>query len=151
MPIDPGARAFPAGKTRLWAKLLALLALLLVAGCEVLGPNAPLPAQSVAFADSPQYQAWWAETEACAERRGDLARIAWFVVPGVSSFMTPEGERVARWSRGRDGTEIVIAGHYVADEMVVRHEMLHALLDRAGHPSMYFVERCQLTWDSWKD
>jgi hypothetical protein len=32
---------------------------------------------------------------------------------------------------------------------VVRHEMLHALLGRQGHPSEYFVTRCGLTWASW--
>lgn len=32
---------------------------------------------------------------------------------------------------------------------VVRHEMLHALLDRGDHPPEYFVSRCGLTWESW--
>jgi len=43
----------------------------------------------------------------------------------------------------------VIAGNYAEHEMVVRHEMLHALLQREGHPTDYFVNRCHLTWESW--
>jgi hypothetical protein len=97
----------------------------------------------------PQYQSWWAETEACSGLQGAFGRIAWFVVPGVSVFATPQGPEVGRWSRGGDGTEIVIAGEYVGNELVVRHEMLHALLDRRDHPPEYFVDRCHLTWESW--
>jgi hypothetical protein len=28
--------------------------------------------------------------------------------------------------------------------------MLHALLDREGHPTEYFQTKCGLTWDSWR-
>ena len=51
--------------------------------------------------------------------------------------------------RDRDGARIVLAGNYETSEMAVRHEMLHHLLDRTGHPPEYFVTRCHLTWDSW--
>jgi hypothetical protein len=33
--------------------------------------------------------------------------------------------------------------------MVVRHEMLHDLMRRSGHPSPPFGTGCPLTWDSW--
>jgi hypothetical protein len=35
------------------------------------------------------------------------------------------------------------------DEMVVRHEMLHDLLGRPGHPDPPFGVGCPLTWESW--
>ena len=54
------------------------------------------------------------------------------------------------WEKAGSVTRIIIAGHYTDHEMVVRHEMLHHLLDREGHPAEFFVNRCQLTWDSWK-
>jgi hypothetical protein len=53
------------------------------------------------------------------------------------------------WNREGRINRIVIAGNYLNHEMVVRHEMLHALLQREGHPTDYFVDRCHLTWETW--
>jgi hypothetical protein len=33
--------------------------------------------------------------------------------------------------------------------MVVRHEMLHELMRRAGHPNPPFGNGCPLTWETW--
>jgi hypothetical protein len=33
--------------------------------------------------------------------------------------------------------------------MVVRHEMLHDLIGRSGHPNPPFGEGCPLTWATW--
>lgn len=52
--------------------------------------------------------------------------------------------------RGLLATGALLRG-YVNDEMVVRREMLHVLLDEIGHPDGYFVDRCHLTWTSWGD
>ena len=113
-------------------------------------PLAALPSNAVAFNPPAAYLEWWARTVACSKLRGgSLQSIAWFVVPGAATFQTTAGARVARWSRGNDGTRIVVAGEYLSDEMVIRHEMLHALLDRPDHPPEYFVDRCHLTWESW--
>lgn len=120
-----------------------------LASCEVLGPTAPLPDNAIAFVAPPQYGDWWARTEACSGRQGNLEDIAWFIVPGAATFMTTEGAKVGRWSRGGAGTQIVVAGSYASNELVVRHEMLHALLDRQDHPPEYFADRCHLTWQSW--
>jgi hypothetical protein len=35
------------------------------------------------------------------------------------------------------------------DEMVVRHEMLHDLIGRPGHPAPPFGQGCPLTWETW--
>jgi hypothetical protein len=35
------------------------------------------------------------------------------------------------------------------DEMVVRHEMLHDLIGRPGHPAPPFGVGCPLTWATW--
>ncbi len=138
-----------AWKASLRAKIMPVAVLVSLVSCEVLGPSAPLPHNAVALVAPPEYEGWWAQTEACSGRRGNLKDIRWFVVPGVATFMTREGLKVGRWSRGGDGTEIVLAGDYVSDELVVRHEMLHALLDREDHPPEYFTDRCHLTWLSW--
>jgi hypothetical protein len=33
--------------------------------------------------------------------------------------------------------------------MVVRHEMLHDLMRRSGHPNPPFGSGCPLTWETW--
>jgi hypothetical protein len=35
------------------------------------------------------------------------------------------------------------------DEMVVRHEMLHELIGKPGHPNPPFGQGCPLTWATW--
>lgn len=96
-----------------------------------------------------EYQAWFAKTEACAGIVGQLRSVQWFVVPNAETFPTPEGPKVGMWEKSGNAARIVIAGRYASHEMVVRHEMLHHLLDREGHPAEYFVERCHLTWETW--
>jgi hypothetical protein len=129
----------------------SLLLLGLAAACvpqAMAGPDPegaiPLPAPAV-------YAAWFARTEACAGLRGDPARIEWLVVPGVETFPTEAGPKHAMWTRRGDRHRIVLAGNYVQHEMVVRHEMLHALLGRGGHPAEYFEARCGLTWETWAE
>lgn len=126
-----------------WILLLGLMA------CQGLGPAAPLPADARAMSMPPQYREWWSRTEHCSGETGALGRIEWFLVPGVSTFMAEGRERVALWTHSSAGMRIVIAGAYAADELIVRHEMLHALLDQENHPAMYFVTRCRLTWATW--
>jgi hypothetical protein len=126
---------------------LALLALL--AACEALGPADPLPPSAQLIAPPEQYREWWSKTEGCSGRSGDFARIEWYVVPNVQTFETRAGTKVGFWSHSSSGVRIILAGSYADNELVVRHEMLHALLDREGHPREYFEDRCALTWDSW--
>jgi len=129
------------------ASLLGLLGLL--AGCETLGPPSPLPSGAVLLSPPPYYREWWARTESCAGLAGDFAAVEWYVVPGVSVFETDAGPKVGLWAHSSAGQRIVLAGEYAGHELVVRHEMLHALLDRGGHPPEYFRERCRLTWETW--
>lgn len=127
---------------------LALLGTL--AACEALGPADSLPASAQLVATPPDaYRDWWIKTEACSGKSGEFGRIQWYVVPNVQTFQTDAGEKVGLWTHSSEGVRIIIAGDYVSNELVVRHEMLHALLDREGHPTEYFQTRCGLTWDSW--
>jgi hypothetical protein len=126
---------------------LGLLATL--AACEILGPQTELPASAQVMAAPDQYRDWWVKTETCSGLAGRFDRIEWYVVPGADEFNTDLGVKVGLWTHSSSGVRIVIAGDYVNNELVVRHEMLHALLDREGHPPEYFQDRCQLTWGSW--
>jgi hypothetical protein len=132
------------------APVACLAVLALLAACEVLAPAGPLPPDAQLMSAPPEYLEWWHKTEACSGRQGDPSAIEWYVVPDKAVFETSDGEKVGLWSRSSDGTRIVLAGLYAHNELVVRHEMLHALLNHEGHPSEYFVTRCQLTWDSWQ-
>ncbi|HEV8599346.1 MAG TPA: hypothetical protein VGQ69_08310 [Gemmatimonadales bacterium] len=103
----------------------------------------------MALATPAVYQEWHQRTQACSGLTGDFSTVQFYVVPGVDTFPTEVGPKVGMWTREGRVNRIIIAGNYLAHEMVVRHEMLHALLQREGHPAGYFVERCHLTWESW--
>lgn len=120
-----------------------------LAGCETLGPPSALPQNAQLMAAAPAYQAWWSATEACAELSGSLEQIEWYIIPGAETFETASGPKVGLWTHSSEGVRIVLAGNWADNELVVRHEMLHALLDREGHPRDYFQDRCQLTWQTW--
>jgi hypothetical protein len=119
---------------------LATAAALLVTACNFAPEgDAPMEAPS-------QYRVWFAATEACSGRAGNFDRIVWHVVEG-ESFECPSGRCVGRWN---DNHHIYIASAYQYNELVVRHEMLHDLLGRPGHPNPPFGEGCPLTWESWR-
>ena len=135
--------------TRAFRGPLPLLAIWLgVASCATLEPG-PLPDGAVPMTPAPTYAEWFTRTEACAGLSGDFEEIEWYVVPDVSTFETEMGDKVGLWEQTGGVNRITIAGAYTEHEMVVRHEMLHELLGREGHPQEYFVTRCHLTWDSW--
>jgi hypothetical protein len=116
------------------------------------GPVGPssLPDGAVPYQPPAEYLAWWQRTETCSGHSGDLDRIDWYTVPGVRLIETEIGQKVGLWQRDNGRTSVTLAGDFVANELVVSHEMLHELLTREGHPEEYFVERCGLTWESWQ-
>jgi hypothetical protein len=122
-----------------------------LAACEMLAPPSPLPATATVMTPPEQYHTWWAATEACSGLTGDFNAIQWYVVPDSLTFTTESGEKVGLWSESSAGTRIILAGAYADHELVVRHEMLHALLDREGHPPQYFQTKCGLTWEAWRE
>lgn len=141
--------------TRTWvddavrgAALPAFVAL--ASSCSTLDPSASLPRGAVPMEAPALYEQWWEATESCAGVGGSFGRVEWFVVPGVSSFETEAGEKVGLWVKTGERRQIVISEGYLEHEMVVRHEMLHDLLSREGHPEPYFAEFCHLTWESWQ-
>lgn len=127
----------------MWRALWCCLVLSLLPGLEGCSSFAPSDARPL---DAPAgFAAWWQKTEDCSGRTGDLHRIRWFVVPG-DGFACPGGECVGRW---QDGHDIYISEAWLDNEMVVRHEMLHDLLGKPGHPNPPFGQGCPLTWATW--
>ena len=86
-----------------------------------------------------QYGTWWRMTEACSGREGNLDAITWYWV--MSSEFTIAGESYDGYWFGADD-RILLSFPSVSDGRVVRHEMLHALLQSGAHPVEYFVTRC---------
>jgi hypothetical protein len=77
-------------------------------------------------------------TENCSGLKGSLASVQWIQVPDVKTVGDPNV--TSYWSAASN--RIVIAGDLIYKAAIVRHEMLHALLARDGHPREYFVEKC---------
>ena len=122
----------------------------LLSGCSSLSPSVPtLPLGAIEIPVPVAYQVWHAKTEACSGLSGDFSTIKFYVVPGVETFSTKDGAKAGEWTSDGVTNRIVLAGNYQNFEMVVRHELLHSLLRKEGHPAEYFVDRCHLTWDSW--
>ena len=126
-----------------------LPALLLGAACASTEPEMALPEGAEPFTPSAEFTEWWGKTEACSGLSGHLESVKWYVVPGAHSFDTELGEHAGLRIGTGENVRIVLAGDYSRHELVVRHEMLHALLNRSGHPEEYFVTKCGLTWESW--
>ncbi len=122
----------------------------LLSGCAALSPSETvLPVGATEIPVPAAYSQWHARTQACSGLSGDFSTIKFYVVPGVETFSTTQGQKVGEWTSDGTTSRIVIAGNYRDHEMVVRHELLHSLLRKEGHPPEYFVDRCRLTWESW--
>lgn len=126
----------------LWRAAALLLLPLLTQACDQAGILAPLvlPAGAVPFDAPAVYARWWADVEACSGRAGDLQRVSWFVVPNAKWFTIRGVAYDGYWFEYHH--EIVLAAAHIEDSLVVRHEMLHDLLNDGQHPREYFVERC---------
>lgn len=83
--------------------------------------------------------------EACARHTGSLAAVRWYYVPGFDPFPAPGiSQPVLGYWHGSDN-RIVLLQYVPNPPALIRHEMLHALLQRADHPTLYFQTRCGAT------
>jgi hypothetical protein len=114
--------------------------LLILSGCGFVDPVGDVPLDPPAV-----YRDWWAKTQACSGLSGNFERVRWSVIEG-SSFSCSSGQCAGHW---RSDHHIFLAGDWSMDEMVVRHEMLHDLIGRPGHPAPPFGQGCPLTWETW--
>jgi hypothetical protein len=119
-----------------WSRLLILL---LSAACE--RPVAPVLVDGARRFEPPAvYQLWWETTLECSGRRAPLSAVRWYFVPGAQTVEV-NGERYAGyWSSA--GNSIVLAEDAMLDGSLVRHEMLHSLIDVGTHPRGEFLARC---------
>ena len=124
-------------------RALLLIALTAIVGaCDLFRVETPMPAGAVRFIAPPQYALWWRLTERCSGITRDLSAISWYAVPGADSIMVIPSRTWAQGFYELAQNRIVLAGHWRSDGGLVRHEMLHALLRRGGHPAEFFQNRC---------
>lgn len=119
-----------------------LFVLPFLCACESLLSS--LPEGSESFSPPAVYQQWWSLTESCSGISGDFAQVKWYQIPGTSRFDLGEGI-AANGAWAKDGNKIIIAGDAILDGDLVRHEMLHALLQVRGHPRDAFIGHCDGT------
>lgn len=115
-----------------------LAAFTILAGC---GEGPTVPTGAVPLDPPERFRALWAETETCAGKRRPFDAVRWYQVPGAWEVAADDGRPVAAfYDLGAD--HVVIAGAYLTSDPLVRHEALHAILDRPGHPEEF--DRCDL-------
>jgi hypothetical protein len=116
--------------------------LLLFAGClNPFASDAPVPANAVSMTPSPAwgYPAYWAQVEADAGQNGDYDRIEWYLVPNGPWAHGDNATIRGLWMRR--GHRIYIANGFQRSGPVIRHEMLHDLLDDPSHRNPLFAYR----------
>lgn len=121
-------------------RYLALLLALTAVACEsIIDPELTLPPEAVPTAPLSDYPTWYAEAEACTEVTGDFTRVRWFSVPG-ERWWDPTWQQYAigTWRAPHD---IYIAESHLDDEFVVKHEIVHDLLQGGATHDPRF-ERC---------
>jgi len=97
------------------------------------------------------YQEWWRKTEKCSGLRGDMAAVTFYAVDSPSGAISL-GTDVAHGWWMRKGNRIYLPANALGEEWLVRHEMLHALLQRGSHPAEKFVNACHLaSLKTWRD
>lgn len=98
----------------------------------------PLPAGASQFSPPALYELWWRMTESCVGQTGSFDSVRWYEAPGT--FKLDDETVSAYWSAGSN--RVVLHSSVVRNPRVVRHEMLHALLQTKGHSRDAFVKQC---------
>jgi len=97
------------------------------------------------------YGEWWHKTETCSGRKGDMSRVTFYAVDAPSGAIGLNGTTAHGWWV-RQGNRIYLPANALGEEWLVRHEMLHALLQRGSHPAKNFVAACHLaSIEVWRD
>lgn len=125
-------------------RLLAAALLATAAACHsdaVTGPDPYFPEGAVAFNPPPRiYTTWWADVQHCSGLSAPFASVHYYYFPATGFFYVKGDEVLGVWAQR--GNRITVAEGVALDPFVVRHEMLHALLQTGQHPAAYFSGAC---------
>lgn len=87
----------------------------------------------------PAFRGWWEVVEGCSGLAGPFDSVEWYSTPPAT--LTSRGRNaVGAWFR--DGNRVVISTSWMDHGPLVRHEMLHAILQTGSHPAEFFERKC---------
>ena len=120
---------------------IAFSAALMFAAARCSSPTESLPSGALRLSPPAIYETWWHEVEQCSGKTGDFAAVSWYYVPGPDNFSVGANpDIVGVWQPLHNS--ITLAETFWEIPLVVRHEELHAILQRTDHPPEYFVQKC---------
>ena len=105
---------------------------------DISAPDVPWTA--VQTTPPARFALWWQLTETCSGVPGNYSSISWYVVPNTTTLSYQGRQVYGYWLGNPD--RIVLADYYHNNGPIVRHEMLHVLLHRTGHPRADFLTAC---------
>ena len=109
-----------------------LLPALFAVGCAEAGNLGPVNARPL---DPPAiYQLWWRQVEACTEFNARFDRVDWFEADELVNTER-ETRHMGAW---KPPHSIYVRTGNVLSESVVKHEMVHELLQRKDHDMPLF-------------
>lgn len=90
---------------------------------------------------SASYAQLWTDVTKCAGASGDFARLRFYWHPTEDHPMMLDGQPIAADTKWK--THRIFLGRTSGNNpFIVRHEMLHDLLQTNEHPPLYFDGRC---------
>ena len=90
------------------------------------------------------YTEWWREDRGLLRPdAATCAKVKFFAVDAPTGAIGLNGTVAHGWWV-REGNRIYLPANGLGEEWLVRHEMLHALLQRGSHPNKKFVDACHL-------
>jgi len=121
------------------AIVLKVAGVLTLAACDrLVDPLFPSDAQE--FSPPGVYSTWWNMTQACSSLTGPLNAVHWYKTDQPLRDART-GEPITGYWNSIDN-RIVLMNDAVLDGGSVRHEMLHALVRKVGHPRSQFLGKC---------
>ncbi|HSA56362.1 MAG TPA: hypothetical protein VLE53_11715, partial [Gemmatimonadaceae bacterium] len=119
--------------------LLVSVAGTLASTCR--SPTAVLPPEgAVPFTPPAVYASWWSMVEQCVGRAAPFEAVRWYVMPGAHSFNLGDLRVAGVWTRA--GNAITVGEYARMNGQLVRHEMLHAIVQGGAHPRSLYLDRC---------
>ena len=116
-----------------------VVSLLAVAGCALFDDDSDFPSTARSLEPPALYRTWWSIVEGCSDRARPFDEVSWFQV-GFGELAIRGESAAGAWFV--EGNRIVLKTWVVPTGALVRHEMLHAILQTGSHPPEYFERKC---------
>jgi hypothetical protein len=124
------------------AAMLLAVFVVSAAACSVVGQliepgTQPPVAGAQRYRPPARYATFWKTLEGCARRKGDFSSITWFKAPVVFvDGVDYQAYWFRKWNR------VVLRSDKVDDDVLIKHEMMHALVQTSDHPLAFFDGPC---------